>query len=67
MKMICIQCQTEMITDCSVTVEGGMFGIKISQKGNKLFNNISAVPKSAVCPNCGNVSLYIEEYKQFKK
>lgn len=32
MKRICNQCQTEMIDDCKVNVQGGMNGIKISQK-----------------------------------
>jgi ribosomal protein L28 len=56
-----------MIDDCSVTVQGGMYGIKISQKGNGMFNKVSAIPKAAICPNCGNVIFYIDEFKQFKK
>lgn len=40
-----------MVLDCSVKVEGVMYGIKISKKGKGLFNNISAKPKAAVCPN----------------
>ena len=32
MKRFCNQCQTEMIGDCKVNVEGGMYGIKISQR-----------------------------------
>ncbi|MDR7071549.1 nucleic acid-binding protein [Fictibacillus barbaricus] len=67
MKRICSQCQTEMIADCEVTVQRAMYGIKISQKRKGFFNNVSAVPKSAVCPNCGNVILYIDEFKAFKK
>lgn len=56
-----------MVSDCSVTVQGGMYGIKISQKGSGMFNKVSAVPKAAVCPDCGNVTFYIDEYKQFIK
>ncbi|MBO9128267.1 nucleic acid-binding protein [Bacillus sp. 165] len=67
MKRICNQCQTEMIEECKVTVEGDLSGIKISQKGKGFFNNISAKTKAAVCPNCGYVTFYIDEYKEFKK
>lgn len=67
LKRICQQCHAEMVNDCAVTVQGGMYGIKISRKGNGLFNKASAIPKAAVCPNCGGVAFYIDEYKQFKK
>lgn len=67
MKRICIQCQTEMIEDCKVTVEGDLAGIKISQKRKGLFNNISSKTKASVCPNCGYVALYIDEFKEFKQ
>jgi hypothetical protein len=67
MKKICNQCQTEMIDDCKVTVEGDLSGIKISQKRKGLFNNVSAKPKASVCPNCGYVALYIDEFNKFKQ
>ena len=56
-----------MILDCHVHVEGGMYGIKISKKRNGLFNKVSAKPKAAVCPSCGYVSFYIDEYKKFSE
>jgi len=67
MKRICNQCQTEMIDGCSVNVEGGLYGIKIKKKGTGLFNSVSAKPKVAVCPNCGCVVFYIDEYRDFVK
>ncbi len=67
MKRICIQCQTEMIEDCKVTVEGDIAGLKISQKRKGLFNNISAKTKASVCPNCGYVALYIDDFKEFNQ
>jgi hypothetical protein len=63
--MKCNQCQTEMVGDCQVSVEGGLYGIKISKKGKGLFKKVSAKPKAAVCPNCGYVAFYVNEYKQF--
>jgi hypothetical protein len=66
MKKICYQCQTEMIENCDVLVQGGAYGIKIRKKGKGLFNHVSATAKASVCPNCGYVSFYIDEYQEFK-
>jgi ribosomal protein L28 len=67
MNGICNQCQTEMIKDCKVSVEYDLSGITISQKRKGLFNSVSAKTKASVCPNCGNVAFYIDEYKKFNK
>jgi hypothetical protein len=56
-----------MIDECKVTVEADISGIKISQKGKGLFNSISAKPKASVCPNCGYVAFYIDDFKKFNR
>jgi ribosomal protein L28 len=56
-----------MINDCNVSVEYDLSGITISQKRKGLFKNVSAKTKAAVCPNCGNVTFYIDEYEKFIK
>jgi hypothetical protein len=56
-----------MITDCTVNVEYDVSGITIKQKGKGLFKNVSAKTKASVCPNCGNVAFYIDEYKKFNQ
>ena len=61
MKKICNQCQTEMIDNCRVESLGG---ITISKKGKGIFLNTTyGIPKAAVCPNCGCVIFYIDNYK----
>lgn len=55
-----------MVTDCGVNVEGVMYGIKIFKKSKGLFNKVSEKPKASVCPNCGYVAFYIDNYKKFK-
>lgn len=67
MSRICQQCQTEMIEDCDVSVEFDVSGIAITQKRKGLFKNVYESTKAAVCPNCGNVSLYVEDFKKFIK
>jgi hypothetical protein len=56
-----------MIDDCSVNVEGGLYGIKIKKHVKGIFNSVSAKPKASVCPNCGCVIFYIDEYRDFIK
>ena len=55
---ICPQCQCEMIERFDVKVEGG-YGIKIAA-GTGIFADRIEKPKVAVCPKCGEISLYIE-------
>lgn len=63
--MKCNQCQTEMIGDCHVRVEGDLTGIMIIKKVKGFFKNISAKTKAAVCPKCGYVAFYVDDYKDF--
>lgn len=56
---ICRQCECEMIEGFDVKVEGAGYGIKIS-KGTSIFSNRIEKPKVAICPKCGEISLYIE-------
>lgn len=60
---ICKQCGCTMIKDFEVKVEGGGYGIKIA-KGDGLFAKRLAKPKAAICPGCGEVSLYIENVEE---
>ena len=56
---VCKQCQSEMVDGFDIKVEGAGYGIKIS-KGDGIFAKRIEKPKVAVCPKCGEVSLYIE-------
>lgn len=60
---ICKQCGATMIKDFEVKVEGGGYGIKIA-KDDGLFAKRLAKPKAAICPICGEVSLYIENIEE---
>ncbi len=67
MKRICSQCQTEMIEDLAVAVEYDLSGITIRQKREGFFKSITAKAKAAVCPNCGNLLFYVDDYAKFSK
>ena len=47
----CLRCDTEMIENLDVKVEGGAYGIKVTQQG--IFKDNLGKLKCAVCPNCG--------------
>ena len=66
LKLKCNQCQSEMITDCGVSVEADTYGLRIFKKSKGLFNKVSGKPKASVCPNCGYLAFYIENFKEFK-
>lgn len=66
LQLKCSQCQSEMVKDYGVQVEGGFYGINIFKKGKGLFKKVSEKPKAAVCPNCGYVAFYIDNFKDFK-
>lgn len=56
----CIRCQSDMVENCSIKVEGGAYGIVMATDDKHLFANRIGKPKVAICPKCGEVSVYIE-------
>ena len=51
----CIRCGAEMEEDFSFTGAGGNV---LRKKG---FNLKAVYPKAALCPKCGEVSIYVED------
>lgn len=56
----CIRCGAEMEEDFAFTGGGGNV---IRKKG---FNAKAVYPKAAVCPVCGEISLYVDDEKLTK-
>lgn len=54
----CLRCNAEMIEDRDIKVDMQGYGISVTLPG--VFGKKIAKPKVAVCPNCGEISLYIE-------
>ena len=61
----CLRCNTEMIEDLDVKVEGGAYGIKITQQG--IFKDNLGKFNCAVCPECGYTENYIKKKTKIKK
>ena len=62
----CIRCGTKMIEDCGIKVQGAGYGIVLTNNANKLFSGRMGEPKVAICPNCGEVSIYLEDVEKIK-
>ena len=60
----CLRCGTEMKENCAIKVEGAGYGIVMSSDENKLFGGRIGKPKVAICPKCGEVSIYIEDVEK---
>ena len=60
---LCIRCGSEMKENCAIKIEGAGYGIVMSSDENKLLGGRIGKPKVAICPNCGEVSIYIENTK----
>ena len=62
----CIRCGTEMKEDCTIKVQGAGYGIVMSNEKDKLFKGRIGEPKVAICPECCEVSIYIEDTSVLK-
>lgn len=62
----CLRCNTEMEEGYGFKVQGGTYGLKIAD-GDGLFAKRIAEPKLAICPKCGEISLYIDDPHQLTK
>jgi len=62
----CIRCGSEMKEGCAIKIENSGLGIIMSVDENKLFGGRIGYPKVAICPKCGEVSIYVEELDKLK-
>lgn len=63
----CIRCGTDMKEGCSIKVQGTGYGIVMSTEENSIFKGRIGEPKVAICPNCGEVSIYVKDVSKLIK
>lgn len=64
----CLRCQTEMIEDYGLKIESVLAGVapvRLS-KGQGTFSTDKGNIKIAVCPHCGEMSLYTNDLEVIK-
>ena len=62
----CIRYGSEMKEGCAIKIEGAGYGIVMSSDESKLFGGRIGKPKVAICPECGEVSIYVEDLDKLK-
>ena len=62
----CIRCGSKMRENCDIREEGAGYGVILSSDEGKLFGGRLGKPKVAICPECGEVSVYLEDVKRLK-
>ena len=64
----CLRCGVNMVEGFGVRVNGGAWKLSISEDDSRLFggDNMGTI-KAAVCPECGEVSVYLENYSKIRK
>lgn len=62
----CLRCGAEMQEGCTVKVEGAGYGVVLSTEENKIFSGRIGKPRVAICPKCGEVSLYLEDVSKLE-
>lgn len=62
----CIRCVSEMKENCAVKIEGAGYGIVLPADEHKLFGGRIGKPSVAICPKCGEVSIYLENVEKLK-
>lgn len=63
----CLRCGSEMKEGCAIKVEGAGYGIVLSDDATKLFSSRIGKPNVAICPKCGEVSIYLEDVDKLKE
>ena len=58
----CSRCKTEMIEDLGISIQSSRYRVNLVDDERKLFfqKKLGRI-KAAVCPKCGEVSLYVED------
>ena len=61
----CLRCGADMIEECGLRESGGASGIVVTDS-MKLFADVVGKLHAAVCPACGEVSMYLENTDKLK-
>ena len=62
----CLRCGAEMKENCDLRVQSAGYGVVLSTDESKLFGGRIGKPKVAVCPQCGEISLYLDDVEKLR-
>ena len=62
----CVRCNIAMVENCGIKVKGAAYGLVLTDDENKWWGGRMEQPKVAICPQCGEVSIYLENVDKLK-
>ncbi len=62
----CIRCNSVMMEGCGIKAQGAGYGIVLTDDEHKWWGGRMGVPKVAICPNCGEVSIYLDDVNKLQ-
>lgn len=63
----CIRCNSEMVTGYTLKVSNlTALGTMLLAKGNSIFSDELGKVKVAICPKCGEISLYFDNFDKIE-
>ncbi len=62
----CIRCGSIMKENCGIRVDGVTYGIVMTGDEKKAFSSRLGQPKVAICVECGEISMYVENTEKLK-
>ena len=62
----CVRCNIAMVENCGIKVKGAAYGLVLTDDENKWWGGRIEQPKVAICPKCGEVSIYLENVEKLK-
>lgn len=62
----CLRCGNTMKENCAIRIESGGNGIVIALDEKRLFSERIGQPRVSVCPECGEISIYVKNTEKVK-
>ncbi len=62
---VCIRCGCVMRSGCGLRIKGTAWEVALTNDDTKLFGG-RIEPKVAICPNCGEVSIYVDDIEKVR-
>jgi hypothetical protein len=63
----CIRCNSDMVEGCGLKVLGTAHRLVLADDKNKFWGRRMGEPCVAICPNCGEVSIYLKDVDKLEK